>query len=100
MRRRVRADMLRAHMTELSDENMEKVLGGAAGDEGGILTHTVVGKETISSISRQYHVSSIVIAEANRDVIISTAQRHGVVRSSLQEYSAFLYPGEELVIPK
>lgn len=90
-----RDKMTRAGPEELSEEDMESVTGGT----GGTGIHTVAPGETISMIAKKYGVSSMRIAKANSDTIIRTAQQHGIHRGSLEEYSTYLFAGEQLTIP-
>lgn len=84
-----------ADPVELSEDELDVVAGGVGRNS----VHTVAAGETISMIARKYGVSSMRLANANRDTIIRTAQQHGIHRSSLEEYSTYLYAGEQLDIP-
>ena len=85
----------RAGPQELSDDALESVAGGT----GSCIVHTVTHGETISMIARQYGVSARLIAQANEAAIVRTAKQHGIQRETIEEYSAYLYEGEQLLIP-
>ena len=76
----------------------EVVLVKAADDS--LMTYTVQEGDSIHSIAKQYGITTKELAIINQTVIIETAQAHGHQFDDVIEYAKYLFPGEELLVPK
>lgn len=55
---------------------------------------------TVRSIAEEFGISTKDLAILNQTVIIETAQAHGHQFDDVIEYAKYLFPGEELLVPK
>ena len=65
-----------------------------------LTTYTVQSGDSIHSIAKQFGISTKELAILNQTVIIETAQAYGYQFDDVIEYAKYLFPGEELVVPK
>ena len=67
-------------------------------------TYTVVRGDTLSRIAPRYGLSTVQLGTANNAALVAAAQAHGVSGTSRYgDYPRawdYLYPGEQLVIPR
>ena len=82
---------------ELGTSN-EVVLVKTADDS--LTTYTVKEGDSIHSIAEQYGITTKELAIINQTVIIETAQAYGYQFDDVIEYAAYLFPGEEMKVPK
>lgn len=92
-----------------SSARMAEALGGSgienqvvlqkAADES-LMTYTVQEGDSIHSIAEEFGISTKDLAILNQTVIIETAQAHGHQFDDVIEYAQYLFPGEELLVPK
>ncbi len=87
-----------AETLEASGISNKVVLVKAADD--GLTTYIVQAGDSIHSIAKQYGISTKELAILNQTVIIETAQAYGHQFDDVIEYAKYLFPGEELVVPK
>ena len=92
------SDARMAEALEASGISNEVVLVKAADDS--LTTYTVQEGDSIHSIAEQFGISTKELAIMNQTVIIETAQAHGHQFDDVIEYAKYLFPGEELVVPK
>ncbi len=76
----------------------EVVLQKAADDS--LMIYTVQEGDSIHSIAEEFGISTKDLAILNQTVIIETAQAHGHQFDDVIEYAKYLFPGEELLVPK
>ena len=91
-------DVCVAEELEASGISNEVVLVKAADDS--LTTYTVQQGDSIHSIAKQFGISTKELAILNQTVIIETAQAYGHQFDDVIEYAKYLFPGEELVVPK
>ena len=87
-----------AEALKASGISNEVVLVKAADDS--LTTYTVQQGDSIHSIAKQFGISTKELAILNQTVIIETAQAYGHQFDDVIEYAQYLFPGEELVVPK
>ncbi len=87
-----------AEALETSGISNEVVLVKTADDS--LTTYVVQEGDSIHSIAKQYGLSTKELAILNQTVIIETAQAYGHQFDDVIEYAKYLFPGEELVVPK
>ena len=88
-----------ARMAEaLEGSGNEVVLKKAADDS--MTTYTVQEGDSIHSIAEQFGITTKELAIINQTVIIETAKAHGHQYDDVIEYAKYLFPGEELQVPK
>ena len=92
------SDARMAEALEASGISNEVVLVKAADDS--LTTYTVQQGDSIHSIAKQFGISTKELAILNQTVIIETAQAYGHLFDDVIEYAKYLFPGEELVVPK
>lgn len=92
------SDSCVAEALEASGISNEVVLVKAADDS--LTTYIVQPGDSIHSIAKQYGISTKELAILNQTVIIKTAQAYGHQFDDVIEYAQYLFPGEELVVPK
>ncbi len=92
------SDACIAEALEASGISNEVVLVKAADDS--LMTYTVQPGDSIHSIAKQFGLSTKELAILNQTVIIETAQAYGHQFDDVIEYAKYLFPGEELVVPK
>ena len=76
----------------------EVVLQKAA-DES-MMTYIVQAGDSIHSIAKEFGISTKELAIINQTVIIETAKAHNHEFDDVIEYAKYLFPGEELLVPK
>lgn len=62
-------------------------------------TYIVVKGDMLERIAKRYGLTTLELAEPNRDTIFEYAHRYGVRVHTLLRCSDFIYPGEVLIIP-
>ena len=87
-----------AESLEASGISNEVVLVKAADDS--LMTYIVQPGDSIHSIAKQYGITTKELAIINQTVIIETAQAYGHHFDDVIEYANYLFPGEELLVPK
>ena len=87
-----------AEALETSGISNEVVLVKTADDS--LTTYTVQEGDSIHSIAKQFGISTKELAILNQTVIIETAQAYGYQFDDVIEYAQYLFPGEELAVPK
>ena len=87
-----------AEALEASGISNEVVLVKTA--DNSLTTYTVQAGDSIHSIAKQFGITTKELAIINQTVIIETAQAHGYQFDDVIEYAKYLFPGEELVVPK
>ena len=92
------SDFRMAEALEPSGLSNEVVLVKAADDS--LTTYVVQSGDSIHSIAKQFGISTKELAILNQTVIIETAQAYGHQFDDVIEYAKYLFPGEELVVPK
>ncbi len=92
------SDFRMAEALEPSGISNEVVLVKAADDS--LTTYIVQSGDSIHSIAKQYGISTKELAILNQTVIIETAEAYGHHFDDVIEYAQYLFPGEELVVPK
>ena len=65
-----------------------------------LTTYTVEQGDSIHSIAKKFGITTKELAILNQTVIIETAQAYGYQFDDVIEYAKYLFPGEELVVPK
>ncbi len=63
-------------------------------------TYTVQEGDSIHSIAEEYNITTKELAIINQIVIIETAKEQGYEFDDVLEYAEYLFPGEELKVPK
>ena len=74
------------------------VLVKAADDS--LMEYVVQSGDSIHSIAEEYGITTKELAIINQVVIIETAQKYGHEFDDVIEYAKYLFPGEELLVPK
>lgn len=70
-----------------------------AADES-MTTYIVQEGDSIHSIAKEFGITTKELAIINQTVIIETAKAHGHEFDNVIEYTKYLFPGEELKVPK
>lgn len=65
-----------------------------------LMTYTVKEGDSIHSIAEEFGITTKELAILNQTVIIETAKAHGHNFDDVIEYAKYLFPGEELKVPK
>ncbi len=102
-----------AVMTESSDGGSSARMAEALKDSGlqndvalqkaadeSLTTYTVQEGDSIHSIAKEFGITTKELAIINQTVIIETAKAHGHEYDDVIEYAKYLFPGEELKVPK
>ena len=92
------SDARMAEALEASGISNEVVLVKTADDS--LTTYTVQAGDSIHSIAEQFGLSTKELAIINQTVIIKTAQAYGYQFDDVIEYAKYLFPGEELAVPR
>ena len=92
------SDACMAEALEASGISNEVVLVKNADDS--LTTYAVQEGDSIHSIAKQFGISTKELAILNQTVIIETAQEYGYQFDDVIEYAKYLFPGEELAVPK
>lgn len=92
------SDACMAEALEDSGLSNEVILVKTADDS--LTTYTVQEGDSIHSIAKQFGISTKELAIINQTVIIETAQEYGHQYDDVIEYAKYLFPGEELAVPK
>ena len=92
------SDAYIAEALEASGISNEVVLLKVADDS--LTTYIVKEGDSIHSIAKQFGISTKDLAIINQIVIIETAQAYGYQFDDVIEYARYLFPGEELAVPK
>ena len=82
----------------LSSPANQAVLEKAA--SGPYMVYTVQSGDSVHSIGKAYGISTRDLCILNQVVIIETAKAHGYEFDDVTEYAKYLFPGEELLVPK
>ena len=61
--------------------------------------YVIKAGDTLSAIARKYGSTVNKIFEANKEVIIAEANKHGVVCNNVNDYANHIWPGTAIVIP-
>ena len=91
-------DARMAEALEASEISNEVAL--VKGKDDNFTTYTVQEGDSIHSIAKQFGISTKELAILNQTVIIETAQSYGYQFDDVIEYAKYLFPEEELVVPK
>ncbi|MCQ2529907.1 MAG: LysM peptidoglycan-binding domain-containing protein [Lachnospiraceae bacterium] len=92
------SDFRMAEALEPSGISNEVVLVKTADDR--LTTYVVQSGDSIHSIAKEYGITTKELAILNQTVIIETAKAYGHEFDDVIEYAQYLFPGEELVVPK
>lgn len=68
--------------------------------EGPYTVYTVQSGDSVHSIAEAHGISTKALCILNQVVIIETAKAHGYEFDDVTAYAAYLFPGEELLVPK
>ncbi len=82
----------------LSQEARELRLEKTA--DGPYMRYTVQSGDSAHSIAEAFGISTKELCILNQIVIMETAKAHGYVFEDVTEYAKYLFPGEELLVPK
>lgn len=82
----------------LADGANQAVLDKTA--DGPYMPYTVQSGDSVHSIAKAHGISTKDLCILNQIVIIETAKAHGYEFADVTEYAKYLFPGEELLVPK
>ena len=87
------------HAVEALSEGTNQVLLERTAD-GPYMTYVVQSGDSVHSIATAHGISTKELCILNQIVIIETAKAHGYEFEDVTEYAKYLFPGEELLVPK
>lgn len=90
-----------ARMAEaLKDSGIQNDVALQKAADESLMTYTVKEGDSIHSIAKEFGITTKELAIINQTVIIETAKAHGHEFDDVIEYAKYLFPGEELMVPK
>ncbi len=81
----------------LNLNDLEQVAGGSGKAE--LTTYTIKSGDTLTSIARKYKTTASKLFDLNSKIIITEANKRGVVCNNVNDYANHIWPGTILYVP-